>query len=78
MSKTTFPARVRFNWGFHDGASEQASFILANWARNRFDRDSRAAMKAHDSAWAEGFDAGLSARKGGQDTSDSTAAWRAR
>lgn len=72
-----FSDRVRFNWGYHDGASPQAGFILANWARN-FPADNRAAMRAYDKAWADGFEAGELDLREGCYRGDSTQAWEAR
>ena len=75
--KPKFPPRVRFNWGYHDGASDQAAWIVANWAHGRFDRDGRAAMRKHDRFWAEGFEAGEQARREGTYSGDSSLAWKA-
>ena len=77
MSETyTFPPRVRFNWGYHDGASSTARAIVVNWSRGRWDYDGRGAMAKYDSYYAAGFELGERDKREGSYCADSTAAWR--
>ena len=65
-TKNTEP-RIRFNWGYHDGAHE---------AQNRmWDRS----LKSHfDKIYIQGYQAGRSDFLNGIYNQDSTEAWRAR
>jgi hypothetical protein len=57
--------RIRFNWGFHDGAEHR---------RNRV----RNVSGHFDRIYAEGYRAGVSAAASGENTESSASAWKAR
>lgn len=64
--KNTEP-RIRFNWGYHDGAMEAQK---RGWDRS---------LKPHfDQIYIEGYQAGRSDFLNGIYAGDSTEAWRAR
>jgi hypothetical protein len=73
QSKTDrrFEPRIRFNWGFHDGAADQRSGFVALW--------NRGAVAHHfDRTYVEGYYAGRDAVKAGLPTESSQPAWEAR
>ena len=58
--------RVRFNWGYHDGALE------ASWGKVR-------SMSRHfDKIYAQGYEFGVEDFHEGKDTSNSNDAWKSR
>lgn len=62
--------RIRFNWGFHDGAANHAGRSYtdaAEFARKHFDRE-----------YARGYLAGFEAAQRGESTESSEPAWKAR
>lgn len=65
-STTLDAPRIRFNWGFHDGAAESRRNRIRNVSRH-FDR-----------IYAEGYQAGVSAAQRGDNTDSSAPAWKNR
>lgn len=63
--------RVRFNYGFHDGAADQARGFVAFWNRGPVARH-------FDQVYVEGYYAGQDAVKAGRSTESSQSAWEAR
>jgi len=60
-----FADRIRFNWGYHDAASDVAYGSKPMWAG-----------KVHpDAVYAAGYAAGKKAAEAGESTWDSTKAW---
>jgi hypothetical protein len=66
----TFTPRIRFNWGFHDGAADQRRGFVALWNRG-------AVVHHHDGTYLAGYRAGQDAVKAGLSTESSDAAWAA-
>jgi len=64
----TFPARVRFNWGFHDATADVDTGRAVRDVSGHYDR-----------AYAAGYTAGIAAMVGATERPDSSdAAWAAR
>lgn len=61
--------RIRFNWGYHDGASKES--------RNPSTDHSALIMHHFDRAYADGYLAGVLAQIRGEYADSSTAAWTA-
>ena len=68
--RATFPDRQRFNWGFHDGASDAKTGRCAVWNRGPV-------AAHHDPIYVIGYWAGQDTVKAGESTSDSEPAWLA-
>ena len=68
-----FENRVRFNWGYHDGASAYTN-PRASLVRNGFGTR----MDTHpDRPYSKGYEAGYRDKQAGVYQEDSTAAWSA-
>lgn len=61
--------RIRFNWGYHDGASDVRNVYKTTEERQQF------AASHFDRAYAEGHAAGDAAQTAGTYTNDSMVAW---
>lgn len=65
--------RIRFNWGYHDGANDVKNSLI-NDVRNQRIRD---VSRHHDPIYAQGYDYGVDDARD-EVYEDSTAAWKSR
>ncbi len=66
-----FSDRIRFNWGYHDGAADEKDGIRPPWTLVQ----TREQKRAQDAAYMDGYEAGEAAQVAGIYAGDSTKAW---
>ncbi len=73
--KPAFEDRVRFNWGFHDGACDAAGPLGHREMHLKGEQNPKRVSREFDAAYYEGYLAGVLASKNGEYKGESTGAW---
>lgn len=69
-----FSDRVRFNWGYHDAASDAGRGQARETAMGG-PQNPRRVSREYDAAYYDGYVCGISDTANGIDTASSTSAW---
>ena len=71
---TEFSDRIRFNWGYHDGADDVKNSRRPLWET----RITREQKRLQDPAWMDGYEMGEAAQIAGTYNGNSDEAWEER